>query len=85
MLIIIHVLIALAGLVQATYGLILPSHGKLRATYVLTAATFASGSYLVWRMHSPILQSCLSGLAYLGFVITATIVSQYRLRKASQL
>jgi hypothetical protein len=76
-----HVVIALAGLAQATYGLIVPSRGKLRATYALTVATIASGTYLVWSLHSPILQSCMSGLAYLTFVLAATVAAQYRLRK----
>lgn len=73
-------MIALAGLVQAAYGLIAPSRTKLRVTYGLTAATFASGTYLVWHLHTPILQSCLSGLTYLGAILVATVLSQRRMR-----
>jgi hypothetical protein len=83
MLIIIHVAIALLGLAQATYGLIVPSKGKLRATYALTAATFASGTYLVWHLHAPVLQSCLSGLTYLGVILAATLATQYRMNKVA--
>jgi hypothetical protein len=79
MLIILHVLIALTGLAMATYGLIAPSKTKLRATYVLTAATLVSGTYLVWYLHSPILRSCVSGLAYLSFNLAAALAARHRL------
>lgn len=81
MLILTHVLIALLGLIQAGYGLISPSRTNLRITYGLTAATFASGTYLVWHLHSSILQSCISGLTYLSLIIAATVVAHRRLAK----
>ena len=79
MIILTHVVIALLGLAQATYGLIAPSRGKVRATYLLTLATFVSGAYLVWRLHSPVLQSCESGLAYLALILAATFAAHRRL------
>ena len=84
MIILVHVTIALLGLAQATYGLIAPSRGKLQATYALTGATFASGSYLVWHLHAPVLQSCLSGLTYLGLILAATLATHYRMNKAAE-
>jgi len=85
MLIVLHVVIALCGLAMATYGLIVPSKTKLRITYGLTAATFASGTYLVWQLHSPILQSCLSGLTYLSLILVATVATRYRLARRSDI
>jgi hypothetical protein len=85
MVIILHVTIALLGLAQATYGLFSPSLGKIKLTYALTAATFASGTYLVWQLHTSIVQSCMSGLAYLGFIIAATLATRYRLAKQTNL
>jgi len=84
MLILIHVVIAISGLVQATFGLIFPSRRKLQITYALTAATFASGSYLVWKLHQPILSSCLSGLTYLSLILAATLATRYRLVHQTQ-
>lgn len=84
MLILTHIIIAFLGLAQATYGLIAPSKGKIKVTYMLTAATIGSGTYLVWHLHAPILQSCLSGLTYLSLIIAATLATQYRLRLAKQ-
>jgi len=84
MLIFTHVLVAFLGLAQATYGLVSPSKAKIRITYVFTAATIGSGTYLVWHLHAPILQSCLSGLTYLGLIIAATAATQRRLARATQ-
>ncbi len=77
-----HIVIALAGLAEATYLLVRPSRRKLMGTYVLLAATIASGTYLVIQRHAPVLSSCLSGLLYTGVVLTATLSAQYRLVKA---
>jgi hypothetical protein len=79
MIILTHVVIAILGLAQATYGLIAPSRGKLRATYALTVATFVSGAYLVWHLHAPVLQSCETGLTYLALILAASVVTHRRL------
>ncbi len=83
MLILIHITAALLSLLQATYGLFVPSRGKLQATYALVAVTFATGTYLVWHLHAPLLQSCLSGLAYLTLILAATVVTWHRLHRVS--
>ncbi|HUB93130.1 MAG TPA: hypothetical protein VMB52_01360 [Verrucomicrobiae bacterium] len=84
MLIFTHVAIALLGLVQATYGLVSPSHAKMRITYAFTGATIASGTYLAWSLHSSIVQSCESGLAYLTLIVAATLATRYRLARMQQ-
>jgi hypothetical protein len=84
MLVPIHVTIALLGLVQATVGLMAPSRRKLRLTYVFTVATFGSGAYLAGHLHAPVLQSCLSGLTYLGLILAATLATRYRLSKVTE-
>ena len=79
MFVVLHVGIAILGLVQASYGLIAPSRATLRTTYVLTAGTFASGTYLVWHLHANVLQSCMSGLTYLALIVAATAIARHRL------
>jgi ABC-type microcin C transport system permease subunit YejB len=79
MIIFTHVVFALLGLAQASYGMLFPSRGKVRATYLLTLATFASGIYLVWSTHAPLLEACLSGMAYLTLILAATFATRYRL------
>jgi protoheme IX farnesyltransferase len=81
MLILTHVIIATLGLVQALYGLFSPSRRNLRITYGLTAATFVTGTYLVWHLHTNIMQSCISGLTYLSIILAATVVTHRRLAK----
>jgi hypothetical protein len=68
MIILLHVVVALASLAYSTYLFFRPSQAGLRTSYVLVAATLISGTYLVWSTHSPMLQSCVAGVAYLGIV-----------------
>ncbi len=82
MLILLHVVIALTSIGAATYLAISPSQHKLYATYGLILTTIASGSYLVWRLHSPMIASCVTGLAYLGVVLIGVTVAHRRLAKA---
>ncbi len=82
MLIVLHVSIALASIVQATCALLMPAEWRLKATRWLVGATHATGTLLVWQMHSPLLRSCMTGLAYLAVVLGLMAVAQYRLRLA---
>lgn len=84
MLIFTHVVIAILGLMQATYGLISPSHAKIRVTYVFTTATIATGTYLAWSLHTSIVQACESGLTYLALILAATLATRYRLVRMQQ-
>ena len=81
MLILIHVIIALAGIVLSGLSLISPSRTKLRASYGLIAATIASGTYLVLQLHSPLMSSCLGGLMYLVVTLSLSGAARYRLAK----
>lgn len=69
MILIFHIVVALAGIASSTYAFVAPSRAKLNATYGLIALTFASGTYLVISTHSPLLASCVSGLAYLAVTL----------------
>lgn len=79
MLLLIHITVALLGILEASLAIIRPSQRKLNLTYGLLAATLATGTYLVWQLQSPLVSACLSGLAYMGFVLTATTIARYRL------
>lgn len=71
MIIVVHVITALASLVLATVLFFAPSVTKFRLSYGLVAATVSSGSYLIISNQSHLLSSCFSGLAYLAAVTTA--------------
>ena len=83
MLLVFHLGSALLSIIIASVALFQPSQRKLRASYVLIGTTFASGTYLVVATHSPLLQSCLSGITYLAVTSALTFVARYRLAKQS--
>jgi hypothetical protein len=74
MALLLHILIALSSIAFTTYVFFSPSKPKLNASYALVAATIASGTYLVFANPAHMLQSCVSGLIYLG-IVTVGIVS----------
>jgi hypothetical protein len=86
MIVLIHVLIALSSVGFSTYLVFRPSNRNFYINYSLIGMTFATGIYLVWSTHSPLLQSCISGLVYLGLVSFITAAAQYRrvIRNESQ-
>lgn len=79
MLLFIHITVALLGILEASLAIIRPSNRKLQLTYGLLAGTLVTGTYLVWRLGAPLASSCFSGLAYTGFIATASAVARYRL------
>jgi len=83
MLILLHVVIALSSIAWTGYVFFAPSAGKLSVSYGLIAGTLASGTYLVIRTHSPLLQSCITGLVYLAIVLFETFAVRTRLAQAT--
>ncbi len=65
MFVVLHVTIAIGGLVWLGPLWLRPTVAKFRIAYGLIAGTLLSGTYLVWSTHSPILSGCLAGLTYL--------------------
>ncbi len=81
MVLVTHIVIALASIGYTTYLYFRPSRTKLRVSYGLVAATLASGTYLVVSTHSPLLSSCVSGLLYLAAVATGMALSARKLAR----
>jgi hypothetical protein len=77
MMLLIHIVIALASIVYTALVFIRPSASKLTTTYVLFSLTLATGTYLVWSKPTHLAQSCLEGLAYFT-LISFGIVSATR-------
>jgi hypothetical protein len=78
---IIHVIIALSSIGLTTYAYLRPSSRVLRGAYGAIGLTIASGVYLVVVMPSHMLQACMSGLLYLGFVSIGIIAARSRLAR----
>lgn len=68
--IVLHVIIALASVVAATASLARISTKLLLTAKILSAATLATGTYLVVSLDAPLLTACAEGLAYLAIVAT---------------
>ncbi len=75
----IHILIASTSLIFSTFLFFSPSQTKLKTSYSLVALTFITGTYLVLTTHSNLLQTCLTGLVYLGITSFATISARQKL------
>jgi len=80
MILILHIVIALASITYTTLTYLAPSKNKLRASWSLVALTIASGTWLVVSSHSALLQSCMTGLIYLAIVSTGIIAAQQKLK-----
>ena len=68
MILITHILIALASLIFTTYVYFSPSKTKMYVAYSLVGLTIASGTYLVFVKPVHMLQTCFEGLIYLALV-----------------
>jgi hypothetical protein len=64
---------------MSTAAFFSPSQAKLRTTYGLIALTLATGTYLVWSTHSPLISSCATGLLYLGVVMSGVVAANRKL------
>ncbi len=81
MIVLIHVLIALASIGVASFTFFKPSIQRLLVSYGFIVATVGSGTFLIISMSSDILRSCLTGLFYLTVVSIVTIATHIRVRR----
>jgi predicted tellurium resistance membrane protein TerC len=75
----LHIIIALAGIVFAAHMCISPSDNKIKVTYGLTGLTVATGTWLVIAHPAHLMQSCLMGLAFLGFTFACIAIGRRKL------
>lgn len=85
MVVLLHVLIALTSVIYTTYLYFQPSKRKFYAAYGLIGATLASGTYLVISTHSPLLSSCVTGLVYLGIVLSGLAAASRKLTEKTRI
>lgn len=83
MILLAHILIAITGVIQASYMLVRPSKKGLHLSYALLALTLTSGTLLVASTGTHILQGCMSGLMYTGFVAIGITRARHVLAKES--
>jgi hypothetical protein len=81
MFILLHVIIALTSLLYTSWLNFKPSQRGIRGAYWLVGLTLGSGTYLVVSTGSNMVQSCTTGLVYLGLVSAGLFSARYRLAK----
>lgn len=79
MIIFIHVIIAVASLAATGFSYLSPSKSKLTAAYYLVALTVISGAYLVVSMPAHLVQSCITGLAFIGTSFVGIFAARHKL------
>jgi len=84
MIILIHVIIALASIAATSLTALFPSNARLKVSGGLVAATFITGTYLVVRLHVPLVQTCETGLVYLMVTTAGMAIGVRRLALAKQ-
>ena len=82
MLIVLHVVIALVSCGYTSYVYLSPSKKKLNGVYGLVVATLITGSYLVLAKPSHMVQSCMMGLIYIGFVTAVIFSTRHKLAQS---
>jgi hypothetical protein len=83
MLLLLHILVALASIVCATLALVFPSKWTLCASYLLIALTIATGVYLIIADPVPLLQMCVTGILYVLTVSTCAGFATYKYVRAT--
>lgn len=64
MMLLVHIFIALASIVYATYTFFRPTVAAIQVSYAFIAATIGTGTLLIIFSHANVLHTCLAGLAY---------------------
>ena len=79
MLLILHISIALSSLAVAGLAYFKPNQTSLRTSYALVGLTAATGTILTIQMPAHLMQTCATGLVYLGVVFTAIVSARQKL------
>lgn len=79
-LLITHIIIAVSGITVAAASVFTLSPNHIKASYVLTAGTIATGTGLVFT-GGDMLRGCLSGLLYITAAVSLTQFAKHRLAK----
>lgn len=82
MLLLLHILTALTSVGFTVYLYFSPSTAKLRVSYGLLAGTISTGTVLVVVTHSPILQSCITGLSFVGISLVGILLTKHKMAKS---
>ena len=84
MVVILHIVVALASIGVATMVFFHPSRNHFSISYSLIVATLLSGIYLVMSDPARMLHVCISGSIYTILVLVATIVAHKQFNRLQE-
>ena len=84
MILLIHIVVALASMLVAAMVFIAPAARMLVVSYVLIAATLTSGIYLIAANPAHMMQACIVGVLYLTVDSGLTVVARRRLAAGAE-
>ncbi len=79
MILITHIIIAIASLVLSSFTFFKPSQAKLNGSYIMLSMTMITGTVLVYLTPGHILESCLVGLAFVGITLGLVVSANRKL------
>ncbi len=82
MLLVVHVVVAVTGLIVASAAFAHPSLAKIKASYGLLVGTLLSGSLLIFAANASILRTCMSGLLYTAVMYIGIAAAKSKLAKS---
>jgi len=84
MILIFHIIVAVASLIFTGYTYFYPSFIKLKIAYTLVALMLLTGFYLVLSKPAHMTQTCMEGLVYLGIVSYGIVSARNKLIKTDK-
>ena len=82
MLLVMHIIVAISGLILSGLAAVYPSRAKINAAGIGVTATLATGLGLIIITHGQLTQFCLSGLGYLAATMPLIALSLYRVQRS---
>lgn len=77
--VLLHALIAIAGLAVTTYAYFRPSKASLRSAAGFALSTLITGIVLVVSSPTHLVQACITGLVYFSFVTYGIVAARRKL------
>jgi hypothetical protein len=81
MILLTHIVIAIGSVIYTGFMFLAPSKLKINISYMLLALTIGTGTYLIITKPAHMLQSCITGLSFVVFMLTGIAASRYKLAK----
>lgn len=79
MILALHIAVAMAGILSSLIAFISPSKRKIQLSFIFSALTFASGTFLIINEPAHMVQACIMGIFYLGITLSLGIGARNKL------